>query len=118
MHAVLCPQYLGLKIIVAKSFARIFWQNAINGGLLPVEFASPDDYDKLEQDDVLVLENARDAVSNSSELVLKVKGKDLEIPVTHGLSGRQVEIMLEGGIINWGRSKLPGGSGNSSTQAA
>jgi len=118
VHAVLSPQYLGLKIIVAKSFARIFWQNTINGGLLPVEFANPDDYDKLSQDDVLVLENAREAVSSSSELVLKVKGKNVEVPVTHGLSERQVEILLEGGIINWGRSKLPGGSGHSGSQAA
>ena len=83
-----------------------------------MEFADPDDYDKLSQDDVLVLENAREAVSSSSELVLKVKGKNVEVPVTHGLSERQVEILLEGGIINWGRSKLPGGSGHSGSQAA
>lgn len=118
VHAVLAPQYLGLKIVIAKSFARIFWQNMINGALLPVTFDDPADYDKLEQGDVLILEDAREAISGGSQLTLAVKGKDIEIPVSHALSPRQIEIILEGGIINWGRAKLPGGKGGKGSKAA
>ncbi|MDA0656663.1 MAG: aconitate hydratase, partial [Proteobacteria bacterium] len=118
VHAVLAPQYLGLKIVIAKSFARIFWQNMINGALLPVTFDNPDDYDKVEQGDVLVLENARNAIAGGHQMTLQVKGKDIDIPVSHALSPRQVEIILEGGIINWGRRKLPGGKGGSGSKAA
>ncbi|HAA91175.1 MAG TPA: aconitate hydratase, partial [Rhodospirillaceae bacterium] len=112
VHAVLAPQYLGLKIVIAKSFARIFWQNMINGALLPVTFDEPSDYDKINQGDVLILENAREAIAGGTKLTLSVKDKDLQIPVSHALSPRQTEIILEGGIINWGRAKLPGGKGS------
>ena len=112
VHAVLAPQYLGLKIVIAKSFARIFWQNMINGALLPVTFDDPRDFDKLEVGDILVLEKAREAIAKGTQIKLIVKGRDLEIPISHMLSPRQVEIILEGGIINWGRTKLPGGKGS------
>ncbi|MEE2933553.1 MAG: aconitate hydratase [Pseudomonadota bacterium] len=112
VHAVLAPQYLGLKIVIAKSFARIFWQNMINGGLLPVTFDDPRDFDKIEVGDILVLEKAREAIATGTKIKLIVKDRDLVIPISHMLSPRQVEILLEGGIINWGRAKLPGGKGS------
>ena len=112
VHAVLAPQYLGLKIVIAKSFARIFWQNMINGALLPVTFDDPRDFDKLEVGDILVLEKAREAIAAGTKIKLLAKDRDLVIPISHMLSLRQVEILLEGGIINWGRAKLPGGKGS------
>ena len=112
VHAVLAPQYLGLKIVIAKSFARIFWQNMINGGLLPVTFDDPRDFDKIKVGDILVLEKAREAIAAGTKIKLIVKDRDLVIPISHMLSLRQVEILLEGGIINWGRAKLPGGKGS------
>jgi aconitate hydratase len=107
VHAVLCPQYLGARIVLAKSFARIFWQNVINAGMLPLTFVDPADYDRIEQGDVIRLDDPHGAVRQDGDIVLTVEGKDLAIATRHGLSPRQVDILLAGGLINWGRDKLP-----------
>jgi len=105
VHAVLCPQFLGARIVLAKSFARIYWQNLINAGVLPLTFVDPADYDRLDQGDVIQLDDPHGAVQQDDDIVLTVGGK--EIATRHGLSPRQVEILLAGGLINWGRDKLP-----------
>src|SRR5699024_1157208 len=100
-HAALAPRFLGMHVALVKDFARIHWQNLANFGILPLTFVNEEDYDHLENGDVLVLDNMKKHVQESEPFRIKVKGKDKEIEVTHALSERQKDIMSKGGIINW-----------------
>ena len=104
-HAALAPRYLGLRVALARDFARIHWQNLVNFGILPLTFVNPEDYDSLEQGDVLQLTNLREAIQSVNEFGVSVKGKDKQILVQHTLSERQIEVMLAGGMINWAKGK-------------
>jgi len=95
-HAALVPLYLGVKAVIAKSFARIHTDNLINAGILPLTFANPEDYDKLNQDDTLVLENVYEGMKNG-KIILKVR--DLEIPLEYNYTDRQTEIIKKGGLL-------------------
>ena len=103
-HAALAPRHLGLRAVVAKDYARIHWQNLVNFGVLPLEFADPDDYEELGNGDVLVLENLRDALRGGPTLEADVEGKD-PLKLRHRLSTRQVEVLLDGGLIQWMRER-------------
>src|SRR5699024_2783784 len=74
-HAALAPRYLGLRVAVAKDFARIHWQNLVNFGILPLRFIDTNDYDFLESGDVLVLENIKEQIQTSNQIEVSVKGK-------------------------------------------
>lgn len=100
-HAALAPRYLGLHLVIAKSFARIHWQNLINFGILPLTFSNPEDYQKIARDDVIVIENVPDTIKRSNEVTAKIKNKEITIPLRHTLSERQIEILIAGGLINW-----------------
>ncbi len=100
-HAALAPRYLGLELVITKSFARIHWQNLINFGILPLTFLNAEDYDKIHMGDILVIHNVREGIKTSHDLVAGIEGKNISIPLQHKLSPRQVEILLEGGLINW-----------------
>jgi len=100
-HAALVPLYLGVKGVVAKSFARIHMANLINSGILPMTFADEADYDMIKDGDVLVLENAREQIMAGDELTLVNKTSGIEIKVKIALSDRQKEIMLAGGLLNY-----------------
>jgi aconitate hydratase len=100
-HAALAPRYLGLRVALVKDFARIHWQNLVNFGVLPLTFVKEEDYDLLEQGDVLEIKDVKEKIKNESEFEINVRGKEQKIKVTHALSERQKEIMLKGGIINW-----------------
>jgi len=109
-HAVLAPRYLGLMMVVAKSFARIQWQNLINAAILPATFVNESDYDKLAQGDMIEVPALVNAVTAGKRLTLFVRS-DREIAVEHALSPRQVEIYLAGGLINWLKQHPPAGAG-------
>lgn len=100
-HAALAPRYLGLHVVIAKSFARIHWQNLINFGILPLTFAHPEDYQKISLGDVIIIDNAIHAVQASNELIAIIQDKSIQIPLRHKLSKRQVEVLIAGGLINW-----------------
>jgi aconitate hydratase len=104
-HAALAPLQLGVKGVIAKSFARIHMANLINSGIIPMTFANEADYDGIDGDDELVLENAREQIKNGKELVIKNKTKNKDIKVIVSLSDRQVEIMLAGGLLNYTRKQ-------------
>jgi aconitate hydratase len=99
-HAALSPRYLGLRLVIAKSFARIHWQNLINFGILPLTFVDPADYDQLQQDDLLSISNLHQDL-NKPELTLTVKNRNHTITVRNDLSPRQQEIIQKGSLINW-----------------
>jgi aconitate hydratase len=96
-HAAITPRYLGLAVVVAKSYARIHWQNLVNFGVLPLEFADSDDHATLKPGDILHLTDVRAALRDGRALALTVD--DRRIDVTHRLSTRQVDVVLAGGVI-------------------
>lgn len=100
-HAALAPLQLGVKGVVAKSFARIHMANLINSGILPMTFVDEADYDRINDGDVLVLENARERIKAGDELTLINKTANTAIKVKVALSDRQVDIMLAGGLLNY-----------------
>ena len=97
-HAAIAPRFLGLRAVIAKNFARIHWQNLVNFGILPLEFADADDYDRVDQGDVIALDGIRGALSHPSLAAQSVtKGESYQL--THHLSPRQVDVILAGGLI-------------------
>lgn len=110
-HAALAPRYLGLRVAIAKEYARIHWQNLANFGVLGLEFADESDHDDLEQGDVLKLTGLRDAVdSGATEIEVAVTGADGadkgSITTRLSLSERQRAYVLAGGTTNWMKSRL------------
>jgi aconitate hydratase len=104
-HAALAPRYLGLQLVITKSFARIHWQNLINFGILPLIFVDGEDYNKMDQGDILLIRDVPNAVRKGNEMTAVVQGKNLTVALRHRLSPRQVEILISGGLINWAREK-------------
>jgi len=105
-HAALAPMYLGIKAVVAKSFARIHRQNLINFGILPVKLADPADYDRISQlDDVEIANTASILKSGGAGLEFTDNTTGATIKLTHDLSSREVEVVLAGGRLNEIRSK-------------
>jgi aconitate hydratase len=104
-HAAIAPAYLGLRAVLAVSFARIHWQNLANFGVLALEFGDAETYQGIEQDDVLVIEDIREAISSGTEVMVRNVTQDLEFRVRHRLSDRQVQMMLAGGLIAWLRQE-------------
>jgi aconitate hydratase len=98
-HAVIAPRYLGLRLVIAKSYARIHWQNLANFGVLAVEFADPADYDRIDEGDELSADGLPDALRAGRELTVHNTGKDQDYPVRHRLSPRQVDMVIAGGQI-------------------
>ncbi len=104
-HAVLGPRYLGLRVVIAKSFARIHWQNLINFGSLPLTFQTPDDWKDIEQGDVLFISDIRSLIQKEKKLTVVNGTRQRQYVVEHALSGRQVEMVLQGSLITVIRRK-------------
>ena len=97
-HAALAPLYLGIKAVIAKSFARIHAANLVNAGILPLIFENPDDYDEVKQGDMLRLENVRTALGDD-RIILHAGDKN--IPLRMELAERQKEVLLAGGLLDY-----------------
>ncbi|WP_425475589.1 aconitate hydratase [Candidiatus Paracoxiella cheracis] len=101
-HAALAPRFLGLRVVIAKSFARIHWQNLVNFGVLPLTFVNPKDYDDIVQGDVLVIDDVYRQLDNESgNIDATIKNKNKAIKLHQDLSHRQKEIIKLGSLINW-----------------
>ncbi len=101
-HAAVAPRDLGLRVVLAKGFARIHRQNLINYGVLPLVFVDPKDYDRLHKGDVLHVRDLRRALKSGKEIMLECGGP---IAARHGLTEKQVDTILAGGLINWHRKQ-------------
>jgi aconitate hydratase len=99
-HAALAPRYLGQVAVLAKSYARIGWQNLANFGILALEFVNADDYDAVTQDDVLGFSDVRAAVAEGRPIMIENRTKGTILHAAHRLSERQVRAVLAGGLIN------------------
>ncbi|ADQ07839.1 aconitate hydratase [Caldicellulosiruptor hydrothermalis 108] len=99
-HAALVPLYLGIKGVLAKSFARIHMANLINNGIIPMVFENPSDYDTIEEMDELKIENAREQIEKSDVLIIENVTKGLKYKMILNLTDRQRQMILHGGLLN------------------
>lgn len=99
-HAALAPLQLGIKAVITKSFARIHKANLINSGIVPLVFENPSDYDTIDVMDQLQIENAKDQVTNSKEIIVLNKTKGLTYTTILDVSDRERTMLLYGGKIN------------------
>ena len=99
-HAALVPLYLGIRAVIAKSFARIHVANLINFGIVPFTLANPDDYDKLAEGDITVIENYKEAIEGCDFAIIKATG-GAEVKLNLTLTERQRKILLAGGLLNY-----------------
>ncbi len=102
-HAALAPLYLGVKAVIAKSFARIHAANLVNSGILPMSFDNEADYDTIDLADELLIENAKAQLMGGDVIVVKNVTKSLEYKMNIALSPRQKDMLLAGGLINYTR---------------
>ena len=104
-HAALCPMYLGVRAVIAKSIERIHKANLINFCIVPIEFADPADYDKIEPGDELQIDNLLDAVKSSDTVKIIKADSSFEFIGRLELSSRDREILLSTGLLNYTRKR-------------
>ncbi|MDD7795086.1 aconitate hydratase [Clostridium sp. 'White wine YQ'] len=99
-HAALAPLYLGVKGVIAKSFARIHKANLINNGIVPMTFANEEDYDKINHFDELVISDIKEAL-NSGVLEVTNKTGNYTFKVNVELTEKEIEVINAGGRLNY-----------------
>jgi aconitate hydratase len=109
-HAALAPRYLGVRAVLAQSFARIHWQNLVNFGILPLTFLDPNDWHDIDQGDVLRLLDVRQAIRHGQHIAVQNQTRHATYMATHTLTDRQVAIILAGSLIDLLRAQHTGSS--------
>ncbi|MEM4728175.1 MAG: aconitate hydratase [Thermoplasmata archaeon] len=104
-HAAMCPMFMGVKAVIAKSFERIHSANLVNFGILPLTFVNESDYDKVAQGDELELLGVREKLKAGKPLLVSDKTKGFDFEVSYELSERQKAIVLAGGTLSFIKSK-------------
>ncbi|UCE28500.1 MAG: aconitate hydratase, partial [Candidatus Bathyarchaeota archaeon] len=104
-HAALCPMFLGVKAVIAKSFERIHSANLINFGIIPLTFKSESDYNQIDSGDEIEIPNIRVLISKNEPLIAKNLAKRKDFEVNYNLSGRQRNILLAGGMLSYIKNK-------------
>ncbi len=100
-HAALVPLYLGIRAVVAKSFARIHVNNLINSGIIPLTFKNAEDYDKIDKFDAVTLKDVKSAIINDTDVVLVNVTKGEEYILKGGFTERQKNMLTFGGLLNY-----------------
>lgn len=100
-HAALVPLYLGVKAVIAKSFARIHVANLINFGIVPMTFDDPADYDKITEGDELAISGFAEAVATADTVILEDRTNGAKIPLRLSFTPRQRAILSAGGLLNY-----------------
>ena len=100
-HAAMAPLHLGVKAIIAKSYARIHYTNLINLGIMPLTFVDPDEWENLEMGDELEISGIHEALRMGRTLEVKNLTRNSSFQLTHGFTKRQVELILAGGLLNY-----------------
>ena len=103
-HAALAPRFLGLRVVLAKSFARIHWQNLVNFGVLPLTFADESDYERVKRDAVVTIVDPLGQMRDGA--LITVDFDATSINAHHALSARQIEILEHGGLTNLMKRQL------------
>ncbi len=100
-HAAICPAYLGVNAVIAKSIERIHWANLVNFGIIPMMFVDENDFDKIEQSDELSMRDITKAVKFEETFIIRNVTKNYDFKVKLELSKREREIILVGGVLNY-----------------
>ncbi len=100
-HAAMVPKYLGIKAVIAKSFARIHVANLINFGIIPFTLANEGDYDRIDEGDEIYIEGFASAIKQADCATLVNKTKGVSIPLSLSLTDRQRKILLSGGMLEY-----------------
>ena len=106
-HAALVPLYLGVRAVIAASFARIHKANLVNAGILPLEFANPSDQEKISLGDTLTLSGVLEGLT-SGTVTLTNQTTGAVIPLICGVSERQAGILRAGGLLAYTRQNAEG----------
>ena len=104
-HAALVPLYLGVRVVITKSFARIHVANLINAGIMPLTFANADDYDKVSQGDMLSIDNVW-AGMDSGNMILKNETTGEKIELVCAFTERQKAILKAGSLLAYTKEQL------------
>ncbi len=104
-HAALAPVYLGIKAVIAKSFARIHKANLINSGIIPLELVNQDDYEIIEKFDDFVLENIKEGLLTNEIIIAKNVNTKQEIPLKCNATEREKQVLASGGMVRFVRSR-------------
>jgi aconitate hydratase len=104
-HAAMAPMYLGVKVILAKSYARIHRSNLINFGILPLTFEEGDEFQRIQQGDRLRITSLRNGLKVNGLLKIENVTQNRVFEVSHGLNQREIEILFAGGLLNYTRDR-------------
>jgi aconitate hydratase len=104
-HAALCPMYLGVRAVIARSIERIHKANLINFAILPIEFADAADYDKVQADDELVIVDLLEAVRNLDSVLIHNRTRNSKFTGKLSLSQRDRDILLAGGLLRYTKNR-------------
>jgi aconitate hydratase len=104
-HAAMAPMYLGIRAVIAKSFARIHRANLINFGILPLVFTEPRNHDDIDLNTELEIPFVRHFLEAGGQLIIKNTAKHVDYSVEHNLTPRQAQIILAGGLLNFVKSQ-------------
>ncbi len=107
-HAALCPMYLGVRAVIAKTIERIHKANLINFCIVPIQFADPSDYEKINEGDKLVIDNLVEAVKDHDKITIVVNDGAFELTGKLELSSRDRDILLSAGLLNYTRRRSNG----------
>lgn len=100
-HAALAPMFLGVKAVIAKSFARIHRANLVNFGILPLTFENESDYNVFDQGDAIELPDIKNTLNSGGRVIINNLTKNMEIKAMHALSPREIDILCAGGLLNY-----------------
>ena len=104
-HAAIAPRYLGQHAVLARSYARIGWQNLVNFGIVPLELGEGD-ADAFEEGDLVEIEDLREALQSGGPVAVHNRTRETTVHATHSMSERQVEMALSGGVVNLMKARL------------
>ncbi|MBF0217461.1 MAG: aconitate hydratase [Candidatus Omnitrophica bacterium] len=99
-HAALCPMYLGVKAVLAKSFERIHAANLVNFGILPLFFEDAGDYDRLDRGDIILISDISARLDNNEPIIAENKTRNNTVKMRYDLTPRQKDIIRSGGLLN------------------
>jgi aconitate hydratase len=102
-HAVMAPRYLGLRVVLATSFARIHWQNLVSFGVVPLRL-DRESAVAIEQHDIVRFLNLRAQIQDGPVVTFENVTRNQTLHARHDLSLRQIDVLLAGGLINWARN--------------
>jgi len=105
-HAVLAPRYLGLRVVIAKGFSRIHWQNLVKFRILPLTLDDEVEYGQLDLGDILQLRDLHKQIRRDRQVEVRNATRGRTFTASPALAERQVEVLFAGGLIRWARARL------------